>query len=83
MARIKFELDLAGLNELMKGGEMCSLLDTAANQIAAAAGDGYEVESAHGIRFIGIASVQADSWSARWHNSKENTLLRAMGSVHL
>lgn len=81
--KIKFELSLAGLNELMKSGEMQAVLNSAAEQIADAAGDGYEVESAHPIRFVGIAAVHAATREARQDNSDNNTLLKAAGGVRI
>lgn len=83
MAKVKFKLDLAGLNQLMKSGEMQAVLNSAANQIAAAAGDGFEVERAHPISFVGIAAVHAETPAARRDNSENNTLLKAAGSVRL
>ena len=83
MAKVKFELNLAGLNELMKSTEMADVLNTAANQIAAKCGDGYEVERAHPISFVGIASVRADTIKAKVDNRKNNTILKAAGSVKI
>lgn len=81
--KVRFKLDLAGLNQLMKSKEMQSVLNTAANQIASAAGDGYEVESAHSISFVAIAAVHASTQQARRENSENNTLLKAAGGVSL
>lgn len=83
MDKIKFKLDLSGLNQLMKSGEMQTVLNSAANQIAAAAGDGYEVEAAHPISFVGIAAVHAATIEAKKDNSENNTLLKAAGGVKL
>lgn len=83
MAKVKFKLDLGGLNQLMKSSEMQTVLNSAANQIAAAAGDGYEVETAHSISFIGIAAVHATTIEAKKDNSENNTLLKAAGGVKL
>lgn len=80
--RIRFKLNLAGLNEIMKSGEMQSVLNSAAEQIAGAAGDGYEAEAAHPISFVAIASVRAASFKARRDN-KNNTLLKSAGGVKL
>ena len=80
---VKFELNLAGLNALMKSEEMQGVLNQAADKIAAAAGDGYEVEAAHPIRYIGIASVRPASREAYRDNLENNTLLKAAGSVKL
>ena len=83
MANVEFKLDLAGLNQLMKSGEMQAILNNAANQIAGRAGDGYEVESAHPISFVAIAAVHARTQEARRDNSENNTLLKAAGGVSL
>lgn len=83
MAKVKFELNLAGLNELMKSTEMAEVLNTAADQIAAKCGEGYEVERAHPIRFVGIASVRAETIEAKVDNRKNNTILKAAGSVKI
>ena len=83
MSKIEFKLDLKGLNELMKSGEMQEVLTGAAQQIASAAGDGYEVETAHPISFVAIASVRAATFQARRENNEHNTLLKATGGVHV
>lgn len=83
MSKIRFELNLAGLNEIMKSGEMQAMLDSAARSIAGSAGDGYEVESAHPISFVAIASVRAATKEARKENSENNTLLKALGGAKL
>lgn len=83
MAKIKFKFNLSGLNELMKSAEIQGVLNDAANQIAAQAGEGYEVEQAHPIRFVAISSVNASTWDAVRDNSENNTLQTAMGSVKI
>lgn len=83
MAKVTFKLNLSGLNALMKSSEMQDVLNSAANQIANAAGDGYEVEDAHSIRFVSIAAVHASTFEARRDNSENKTLLKAAGGVKL
>lgn len=83
MDNVEFKLDLAGLNQLMKSGEMQAILNDAANRIAGSAGDGYEVESAHPISFVAIAAVHASTQEARRDNAENNTLLKAAGGVSL
>lgn len=78
-----FKLNLRGLNEVMKSAGMQGVLNQAAAQISAAAGDGYEVESAHPISFVAIASVRTGDFKARLDNSKHNTLLKAAGSAKI
>ena len=76
---VKFVLNLAGLNELMKSGPMQSTLNQAAAQIQGRAGAGYSIESAHAIGFVAIASVYAATREAKRDNLKNNTLLKAKG----
>ncbi len=83
MSKIKFVLNLPGLNELMKSGEMQAALNSGAAQIASRAGEGFEVEKAHPISFVAIAGVHAASGRARRENSKTNSLLKAAGGVKL
>lgn len=78
-----FKLNLKGLNDLMKSPEMQTVLNHAADQIQGAAGDGYEVEAAHPISFIAIASVRTGDFKSRLDNSTNNTLLKAAGSVKI
>lgn len=83
MSKIKFKLNLSGLNALMKSGEMQGVLNDAAAQIAGAAGDGYAAETAHPISFVAIASVYADTAAARRENNQNNTLLKAVGGARV
>ena len=94
MAKVDFKLNLPGLNELMKSAEMQSVLNDAASQIADFANanasprikdaqGGYEIEPAHPIRFISVASVSTANFPAMLDNSKHNTLEKAVGSVKL
>lgn len=92
MSNVEFKLNLSGLNQIMKSEEMQALLNTAANQIAENANalaspniknarGGYEVEPAHPINYVAIASVRAGNFEARLDNSRHNTLLKAMEGV--
>lgn len=83
MSRTKFKLDMRGLNALMKSGEMQGVLDSAAQQIAQAAGDGYEVESAHNLSFAAIASVRASTYDSYYDCLENNTLLKAAGGIRV
>lgn len=78
---VTFKLNLKGLNELMKSSEMCSVLNEKASAIATSAGEGFEVEAAHPIRFIGIASVKATTWAAYKAAMDGNALEIARGGV--
>ena len=74
---VKVELDLAGISELMKSPEMMGIINQAAQQIASAAGEGYETEAAHPISFVAIASVYPATRAAKRDNRKNKTLEKA------
>lgn len=80
---VEFKLNMKGLNELMKSGPMQGILNDAAGKIASAAGEGFEVEPAHPISFIAIASVYAATREAKKACSDEKALENAMGGVSL
>ena len=83
MSDVKFKLDLKGLNELMKSQEMQGILNGAAAQIASRAGDGYEVETAHPIQFVAIASVRAATYDSYYDAMENRTLEKAVGGVRI
>lgn len=77
-----FELNLAGLNELMKSAEMQSALNQAGQAVARSAGKDYGVR-VHTASFVAIANVYPTSKEAAIENSKEHTLLKALSSAGL
>ncbi len=79
---VKFKLNLAGLNELMKSAEMQSALLEAGNAVASSAGSDYAAE-VHVANWIAISNVYPNSKQAAHENFKDNTLLKALGSVGL
>lgn len=83
MSDIRFKLEVRGLNELMKSGEMQAVLNDAAGRIAGAAGDGYDVEAAHPLSFAAIASVRASEYDSYYDCLENNTLLKAAGGVRI
>lgn len=83
MSETVFKLNVRGLNEIMKSPEMQAVLNGAAAQIRGAAGDGYAIETAHPISFVAIASVRTGDFMTRLDNSRNNTLLKAAGSVKI
>lgn len=80
--RVKFKLNLPGLNELMKSPEMQDALLEAGQAVAQAAGSDYAAE-VHTASWIAISNVYPDSKTAAHENFKDNTLLKAIGSVGL
>lgn len=77
MSKIKFELNRAGVAELMKSSAMQGILTEEAGRIRSKCGDGYEQDI-----FIGQnranAMVTASSFKAKRDNLKNNTLLKAV-----
>ena len=82
MSNTKFELNLPGLNELMKSQEMCDALEEAGAAVANAAGSDY-AHSVHQASFVAICNVYPDSKEAAHENYEENTLVKAVSSVGL
>ena len=82
MSNVEFELDLAGLNELMKSPEMEAALESAGEAVANAAGSEYG-HRVHQATFVAICNVYPDSEEAARENFDENTLLKALGQVGL
>lgn len=82
MGNVKFELNLQGLNELMKSAEMNAILEDAGRRVAnAPSGDyGHRV---HTASFCSICNVFPNSASSARDNIKNNTLLKALGSVRI
>lgn len=83
MSKIRFKLNLRGLNDLMKSGEMQAILNDAAGRIASAAGEGYEVEAAHPLSFAAIASVRAATYDSYYDALENKTLEKAIGGVRV
>ena len=80
--KVRFELDIGGLNELMKSAEMQAILEDASSQVEAAAGDGF----GHRVgvaTYTAIGNVFADSKESAKKAYQENTLLKALGSAGL
>lgn len=77
MADFKFELNLPGLNELMKSPEMQAVLDEAGETVASMAGNDYAASPKTG-RWVGFSNVYPNSKKAARENYKENTLLKAL-----
>lgn len=81
MAKIHFDLNSAGVVELLKSGEMAGVVNTYAQQVAGRAGSmtglEYEVTSGTG-RSRARAGVKTASAHAYYENLKNNTLLKAL-----
>ena len=82
MADVKFELNLSGLLEIMKSGEMQSALSRAGAAVANSAGGdyGYRV---HMGNYVALCNVYPESKKAAKEQYKNNSLLKAAGAVGL
>ena len=75
--RIKFELDIKGVGELLHSSELQSALEEEARKRKPSM-DGYEVETFNaGMRVV--AKIQANTYAAKKDNLNNNTLLKALG----
>lgn len=77
MSKKKFELNRAGVAELLKGQEMQDLLGEKAAEIQSRCGDGYE-QDVHVGKTRANAMVQAATHQAKRDNLKNNTILKAV-----
>lgn len=82
MAKVKFELNLAGLNEVMKSDGMQSHLRAAAQSVANTA-DGDYGTSVFDSRFVAIANVYAVGLESYRKTMNDNELLKAVGAAGL
>lgn len=78
MAKFKFELNRAGVRELMQSSEMMTICEQYANNAVAQLGDGYEASTYTGKTRVN-ASVVATTYAARKENSETNSILKAVG----
>lgn len=81
-SNIEVELNIGGLNDLMKGAEIQSQLQKAGDAVARSAGAEY-ASSVHVASFVAIANVYPNSKKAAKENYESNTLLKAVSSVGL
>ena len=77
MNDFKFELNRAGVAELLKSDAMMDICREYAEQVQGRAGDGYEVTTHRGKTRVN-ASVAATTYEARRDNLENNTLLKSL-----
>ena len=77
-AKFHFELNSAGVRELLKSPYIASCCRSAAEEIAARAGDGYQATDTYIGRNRVNVSVEAATSKAARDNLKNNTLLKAV-----
>ena len=78
MSKVKFDMDRAGVRELLWSQEATGVVLPYAQAIAGRAGEGFEVTTYVGRNRVN-ASVHAATFEARKKNYENNTLLKAMG----
>ena len=78
MAKVKIELNSSGIRQLLKSEEMGQMLKQQAEQVRARCGSGYSTDSYQASSRV-IAGVFAETAEAAKQNSRENTLLKALG----
>ena len=80
MSKVKFELNRAGVRELLKSHEMMQICEGYANKAQSQIGNGYTVSTYVGKNRVN-ASVSAQTYEARRENSENNTILKAVLST--
>ena len=81
MSKVKFELNKAGVRELLKSTEaqgICMQYANATLNRASVSSDGYVVETRNYPERSG-AAVRSDTYEARRDNYDNNTLLKSLG----
>ena len=73
----KFELNRAGVRELLKSEEVRHMLEAEADSRAASLGDGYTTNTLAGRNRINVRIV-AESKAAQEENLRDNTLLQSI-----
>ena len=78
MDKVKMELNSSGIRQLLKSEEMGQMLKQQAEQVRARCGSGYSTDLYQASSRV-IAGVFAETAEAAKQNSRENTLLKALG----
>lgn len=82
MGKVGIKLNLPGINAVMKGEGIQSVLKAAGDSVASSAGEGYAAE-VRTINWIAVCNVYPDSKQAAKDNYKNNSLLKALSSSGL
>lgn len=82
MGKVKFELNLPGLNQLMKSAEMQSALEVAGQSVADIADGNYDT-AAHTLNYFVQVNVYPADRESAIKNSRNNELLKALGAAGL
>lgn len=79
-SKVTVELNRTAVGQLLKSQEVQNLLQSHADKVQEAAGDGYETSMIHGKNRCWV-TIQPATTHAYYSNLKHNTLLKALGSV--
>lgn len=87
MSKVKIELNLAGINAMMKSAEIQAALQSAGEAVAQNAG-GLSGGAKYGARthtanWVAITNVYPEDAEAARANYKDNTLLKGVGAAGL
>ena len=77
MAKVRIELNRAGVREMMRSAEMQGVLEEVASPVMTRLGAGYGQDSRVGKNRCNV-SIHADSEEAKRDNMENNTLLKAV-----
>lgn len=80
MSKFEFELNKAGVSELLKSPELLQILEEEGNRVlnATPVEKGYEMEIVNGVKRNAI-TIRATTLYAKRDNLKYNRLLKALG----
>ena len=76
--KMRFELNRAGVAELLKGSAMQGVLSSYGDTVASGLGEGHSKNVAV-LSTRAVCSIHADTYNARKKNLEGNTLLKALG----
>lgn len=80
--KTKVEINLLGINAMMKSAEIQSAVDAAGAAVAQMAGSDY-ASSTHLASYVAICNVWPDTKQAAIENNRDNTLVKAVDAVGL
>lgn len=78
MSKVKFELNRAGVRELLKSPNMAAICSERASSVRSRAGVGYDVSVKTGANRV-YANIYTATPEAMRDNYENNTLLKALG----
>ena len=77
--KMKFELNYAGVGQLLKGSAMQQVLSECGDAVLGDLGEGHS-KNVNVLGTRAVCSVHADTFKSRKKNLNGNTLIKALGS---